>query len=306
MSRRLDRRTSPPVSHIVTALAFVASSSTSGCVVSHVTREGPEWDLQANERAFAAEPLPHAEDDLAALSDEFDDASALGRWAKLSDVEGWPDQIKKLDVDAANPGNLTLEPYPSFWFGDFHAPFLFKRVKGDFIVTTRTLVTGASAAVPEREYSLAGLLVRAPHDGGRAAWKEGNENWIFITAGTGDGDGLPQFETKNTRDSSSRLELSPRRPGWVELRIARVGSHITLLRRAEGEGWRVMRREDRPDLPETLQVGLIAYTDYTSLKCDLILDRVESYHERDVTEGVADVVGRFDYVRFQRPRADTK
>lgn len=62
-----------------------------------------------------------------------------------------------------------------------------------------------------------------------------------------------------------------------------------------------MRREDRPDLPPTLQVGLIAYTDFDSRQCDLIFNRVETYHERDATDGVADLVARFDYVRFQRP-----
>ncbi|TKD00891.1 DUF1349 domain-containing protein [Polyangium fumosum] len=298
---RNHARKSPPRHMAVLALALGAATFASGCFVSHVDRVGPEWDVHADEKTLAVDASPQGNDDLALLSDEFEDASTLSQWAKLSDVEGWPEEIKKLDANTANPGNLTLEPYASFWFGDFHAPFLFKKVTGDFIVTTRVLVTGASTDVPARGYSLAGLLARAPHDEGRKNWKEGTENWIFITAGTGDGDGVPQFETKNTKDSSSRLELSPRTPGWVELRIARVGTRITLLRRAEKEDWRVMRREERPELPRTLQVGLIAYTDYDSLKWDLIFNRVDRYHNRVITDGVPDLIGRFDYVRFQRP-----
>jgi hypothetical protein len=289
-------------------LALVASSIGSGCAVigavSHVNRDGAEWEVRADEQALAAPSSPQGTDRLAALSDEFDDASTLAQWAKLSDVEGWPDEFKALDVDQSYAGHLTLRPHPSFWFGDFHAPFLFKKVTGDFIVTTRMLATGATDHVPTRGYSLAGLLVRAPHDAGRSKWTAGHENWIFITAGTGDGDGKPQFETKNTRNSKSRLQLSPRTHGWVELRIARVGARITLLRRVEGETWRVMRREDRPDLPSTLQVGLIAYSDYDSLKWDLIFSRVEKYNNRVIANGVPDLIGRFDYVRFQAPASN--
>jgi hypothetical protein len=288
------------------AMAAIAATAT-GCsllsAVSHVTREGPEWSVPAAEEPLAVESRPGGADDLAPLSDEFDDPTSLAKWTNLRDAEGWLDDIKTVDVNAKHAGSLTIEPYASFWFGDFHAPFLFKKVTGDFLVTTRVFVTGAKADVPERGYSLAGLLARAPRPEGRKGFEEGKENWIFITAGTGDGDGEAQFETKNTVDSESRLELSPRPTGWVELRIARVGPRITLLRRQVGSTWRVLRREERPDLPATLQVGMIAYTDFDTLKWDLVFNDVDGYHARAIGGGVPDLVGRFDYVRFQRPAA---
>ena len=51
--------------------------------------------------------------DLSALSDEFDDPSALSEWTRLADVECWTDKLKTLDVDETAPGALYLEPYPS-------------------------------------------------------------------------------------------------------------------------------------------------------------------------------------------------
>jgi hypothetical protein len=283
----------------------LALSLTAGCGV--VTRfsalDGPSWDPTADERRQASAVTTDG-DDLTALNDDFADASSLGRWKRLSDTEGWPDQVKSLEIDAAAPGVLRLEPYTSFWFGDFHAPYLYQLVTGDFVVTTRVLVSGAHDDVPKQGYSLGGILVRQAHDEGAKAWKEKTENWFFITAGTGDGDHVPQYETKNTVDGSSRLELTPRTVGWTELSVVRTGSHFVLLRHTDGEEWKVLRRLDRPDLPATLQVGLTAYTDYDTSKSYLILNRVAAYH-RDAAEiakaGVPDLIARFDFVHFRRP-----
>jgi hypothetical protein len=286
--------------------AVLALGITTGCgvITRFSTVEGPRWELSADESRLL--PEGSGGDDLSALDDEFNDASSLRNWSRLSDTEGWPDQIKRLDVNTTTPGSLHLEPYTSFWFGDFHAPYLYKRVTGDFVVTTRVLVTGAHDQVPQQSYSLGGLLVRSPHDEGAKAWKEKSENWFFITAGSGDGDHVPQYETKNTVNGSSRLELTPRTVGWTELSVVRTGSHFALLRRHEGEGWKILRRLDRPDLPPTLQVGLVAYTDYDTAKGYLIFNRVAAYH-RDAADiakaGVPDLIARFDYVHFRRPNA---
>ncbi len=273
-----------------------------GCVVTrHKALQGDRWALRADEARLAAPDANESPDDLAALGDEFDDPASLARWSRVDRTEGWPDQIKRLEISA---GNLHLEPHTSFWFGDFHAPFLYKQVTGDFIVTTRVEVTGANDPVPAQAYSLAGLLVRAPHPETAAAWVRGTENWLFITAGSGDGEHVPQYETKNTVDSASRLELTPRPPGPTELRISREGARFTLLRRVDGGEWVVLRRVDRPDLPDTLQVGVIAYTDFDTSRSYLLLGRARAYH-RDAAEiarrGVPDLIARFDHVHFRRP-----
>ncbi|WAS95070.1 hypothetical protein [Nannocystis punicea] len=269
----------------------------SGCIVTRLS--APTARLADHEQSLAApeEPPP---DELAALDDEFADPASLAGWQSFSRAEGWPEQARQIDVGATEPGHLTFVPYTSFWLYDYHAPFLFREVTGDFMVTTRVRVTGAATEVPRQKYSLAGLMARAPHPEGASAWRKGQEQWIFITAGTGDGD-VPQIETKNTVRSVSRLQLSPGKTGWVELRLVRRGATFLLLRRFEGEAWVLARREEKPDMPATLQVGPIAYTDWNSSRSYFVFNRVRAYNSRVSTDGKPDLVARFDWIRFRRP-----
>ena len=62
--------------------------------------------------AGAAEDLDPAHD-LAALSDEFDDPRSLASWKELAQVEGFPNWIEQLDVNATSPGELYLVPRQS-------------------------------------------------------------------------------------------------------------------------------------------------------------------------------------------------
>ncbi|MCY1007737.1 hypothetical protein OV079_19705 [Nannocystis pusilla] len=270
-----------------------------GCIVTRLP--APTARLAADEQQFAAPADPPA-DELAALDDEFEDPASLAGWQSFSRAEDWPDQAKQLDVATTSPGHLTFVPFTSFWLYDYHAPFLFREVTGDFMVTTRVRVTGAETEVPRRKYSLAGLMARAPHPEGSRAWKQGQEHWIFITTGTGDGD-VPQIETKNTVRSKSRLQLSPGKSGWVELRLVRRGATFLLLRRFEGEAWVLARREDKPDMPATLQVGPIAYTDWDSSRSYFVWGRVRAYNRRVLDRGRPDLTARFDWIRFRRPVA---
>ncbi|MDC0667366.1 hypothetical protein [Nannocystis radixulma] len=269
----------------------------SGCIVTRLP--APTARLADDERFLAEEAGP-APDELAALDDEFDDPASLAGWQTFSRAEGWPDRVKQIDVATTQPGHLTLVPSTSFWLYDHHAPLLFREVTGDFMVTTRVRVTGAATEVPGRKYSLAGLMARAPHPEGSSGWRPGQEHWIFITTGTGDGD-VPQIETKNTVRSVSRLQLSPGKTGWVELRLVRRGTTFLLLRRFEGEPWVLARREDKPDMPATLQVGLIGYTDWNSSRGYFIFHRVRAYNRRALDGGKPDLVARFDWIRFRRP-----
>lgn len=274
---------------------ILALLTLSGCIVTRLP--APTARLAADEQQLAAPDVPPP-DELAALDDEFDDPASLAGWQSFSRAEGWPDQATQIDVDLASPGHLTFVPHTSFWLYDYHAPFLFREVSGDFVVTTRVRVTGATTEVPHRGYS---LMARAPHPEGSRAWRKGQEQWIFITTGTGDGD-VPQIETKNTVGSVSRLQLSPGKSGWVELRLVRRGATFLLFRRFAGEGWVLARREDKPEMPATLQVGLIAYTDWESSRSYFIFNRVRAYNSRVLVRGKPDLVARFDWIRFRRPR----
>jgi regulation of enolase protein 1 (concanavalin A-like superfamily) len=206
-----------------------------------------------------------------------------------------------VDVDGTERGALYLEPLTSGWYADFHAPFLFKEVTGDFVATARLRVSGLASDVPRTPWSLAGLMVRAGRDVGPRTWTPGGENWLFITAGVADDVSAPVLETKTTVNSRSRLRLHPARAGWVELRIARRGAAFELLSRHDGEDWVVRERFERPDLPATVQVGLNAYTDWYTAQ-PLHGDPLR-FNTTVIRDGKPDLALRVDYVRFERPEA---
>lgn len=248
----------------------------------------------------AAATATPAGDDLAALSDEFVSSASLAEWQDLARVEGWPDWIEQADVDTTSPGQLYLAPAASGWYEDYRGVYLFKEVDGDFDVRTRILATGKTTEVPTRTFSLSGLMVRAPRDITMETWQPNGENWLFITTGYGDEDprriGKPQIETKTTKNSSSRLELIVVKPGWVELRVVRLGPTFAMLYRGEGDPWQVSKVYYRPDLPERLQVGLNAYSSWG-------VDRGggPEVFNRTPLHGPGDLIVRSEYVRFSRP-----
>ena len=244
-------------------------------------------------------PATAAPDDLAALSDEFASAASLGRWTQFHEAEKWPSMIRRVEVRRG--GELYLEPHTSGWYADFHAPFMYKEVTGDFVVTARLRADGIDGGVPTSQWSLAGLMARAPRTVTRETWTPNGENWVFVTAGVAEEPGVPVFETKTTVNSRSRLRLHPARAGWVELRITRVGAAVELATRADGEDWVVRDRFDRPDLPAMLQVGLNAYTDWYHARS--MHDDPRRFNTTVLTDGTPDMGLRVDWVRFTRPAA---
>lgn len=254
--------------------------------------------LLASTHAIAPAGATPPCDDLACYSEEFSRPDALAAWRRFHDVEGWPDMTKRLEVNAAT-GELHLEPWTSGWYADFHAPFVFREVAGDFVVTTRMRADGLAGGLPRTAWSLAGLMVRAPRAVTPATWSPGGEDWLFITTGVADDVAQLVIETKSTRHSVSRLRLHQARAGWVELRITRRGAAFELASRWDGEEWVVRDRFDRPDLPPAVQVGLNAYTDWystTALQSD-----PRRFNTTVVKDGKPDLGVRVDWIRFARP-----
>jgi len=241
-------------------------------------------------------------DSLAALSDEFETSDAPSDWTRLTDAEGWADKLKTLTVD---DGALVLEPYPSVWFYDYVGPFLFRRVKGNFMVTTRINVSGQNAPMPSTAYSLAGLLARRPRSdapfAADSAWAKDRESYVFLVTGTTREPGASKIETKSAVRSRPIVKHYPRETsGWIHLRLVRLNQTIIALYRRPGADWQIHERFYRPDLPGTLQVGLMAYGDYTTV-------REETWYKpwrynTSVLRTDADMRVETDYVRFRRPR----
>jgi hypothetical protein len=207
--------------------------------------------------------------DIEDAGDEFDDPSSLANWAVMQgDLP--TDEESTYDVGRTQAGALTVLAGQMTWVDSRRGFFLSRDIQGDFAVTVRVLASGRTGPSPTVDWSLTGLLMRAPTvEGGR-------ENWVGYTVGYM---GRLITERKTTRGSRSILRLEEVQPGWIELRAARLGELIVLLRRQEGYDWVLEGAYSRPDLPEVLQVGINAGTG----------------------AGPADLVCTVDWIRFARP-----
>lgn len=277
--------------------------------------------------------LTGATDDVSVLSDEFNDAGSIANWSEINEVEGWGAagaQLNRWNVNTDQAGQMILQPHTGGWYEDWRGALVFKEITGDFVVTSRVQITdrddvGGSDPdnIPDDgDYSLGGLMIRTPRNitNGLADWNAGSriddasnngENYIFLSMGFTTGANNFSFEVKSTRNSSSNLQVTPlgQTINEVELKIARIGtSVITLYRLAGEQEWTVHRRYERDDMPETLQVGMVAYTDWNKLS-----DFPPTVHNGavlapgqvvDPTPWEAfnpDITAAYDYTRFSRP-----
>src|SRR5262245_53437676 len=188
-------------------------------------------------------------DDLVTLSTEFNTPTALAGWREFA-PEGFAPKWRKPEVRDAR---LVLTPLASGWFDDNQAGHLYRQIAGDFVATVRLEARGMAAALPQWEFSLAGLFIRAPLEMSAASWTPGGENWLLFSSGAALPAGEPHYEITSTTNSVSTLKIIPAQLGPVELRIARHGELFTLLHKPErARDWRVIDQIIRPDLSETL------------------------------------------------------
>lgn len=247
------------------------------------------------------QPGPPPRTDLSSLNDEFDGVALDPKWSRFDARFGWPDKLKEVDVGRTVPGALHLRPYHSAWVRDLNAPFLFQRVEGDFDVRARVRVRGGAGAIPGGTWSLGGLMARVPSPVTADSWEPRRENWHFITTGVGVEPGKTVTETKGTYNSYSSLKLRPFAPGWVELRMVRVGMTLFALARPEGaSNWQVRDRFYRMEGNPAMQVGLIAYTTSDDVRPGP--DDAETANRTVNRDARVDMLMDVDWIRFSRPR----
>ncbi|GAB4461569.1 MAG: hypothetical protein OHK0029_27020 [Armatimonadaceae bacterium] len=240
-----------------------------------------------------------AADDLSALSDEFDNAATLGNWKRVHREEGWnADQLEKFDIGKSRSGWMTMMPFTSTWYQDYRGVLAFKPVSGDFVMTTKVKTSGRNGSGPPRaQFSLAGIMIRAPRNLSPQTWRPGGENYVFLSLGSADRAGTYQFEVKTTVNSDSQLRTSPTNSGEAIIQVARIGSSLILLKN-EGGRWSVHQRYNRPDFPKTLQAGLTVYTDWPNAHSL----PPQQQNGTVVRGGSPDLLAQFDYVRYTRPQ----
>ena len=87
----------------------------------------------------------------------------------------------------------------------------------------------------------------------------GTEDHVLVVVGRDEQD--LSVEWKSTDDSTSVYDGPAWDSGDAQLRLCRVGDRFTMARRPVGGGaWEQVQVLDRPDLPTTLQAGVIVYS----------------------------------------------
>jgi hypothetical protein len=249
---------------------------------------------------------------LAILNDEFNNAATLAEWLRLYQIESWnADQLESWDIDTTQQGRMVLMPHTSTWFQDYKGAMVFKYVPGDFVVTVQVQVTDRDLTddneIPESSlgapFSLAGIMIRTPRaiTDPSVHWSPGGENYVFISIGNGNSPTVSpsfQFEEKTTGNSISNLSLLNTTSGIAKLQIARIGNAVITLYQPAGQNWAVFRRHDRSDMPNLLQVGMVAYTEWNRAN-----DFTPFNHNRTViTENDnPDLIAGFEYIHFFEP-----
>lgn len=290
--------------------------------------------LRRKPRGLSAEVLPQRQllsgtNDIAELSDEFDDAATSGDWQRINEVEGWnADQLEVYDIDATQAGRLVMQPYSVSWYQNYRGPLTFKEVTGDFVITTEMHISdrddiGGSDddLIPgDGDYSLGGIMIRTPRDiSSPADWSPGSmaddgtnngENYVFLSGGFAAGANQFSLEVKTTRNSDSQLEVTGlgQDANIIRVQTARIGDAVIVNYQIPGEEWVQHRRYSRPDMPETLQVGFVTYTDW-----DKVNDFDPFVHNQTVLDPATvadptpeqpfnpDLTVGFEYARFQSP-----
>lgn len=225
--------------------------------------------------------VPAAVDPLAALSDEFAGDALDEAWTEyagggaydVSEVMGGAYTFASDDGGTTIPGAL--------WFGGFQGLLTYKEVTGDFVCVCRVHVTNAAQddRPPVAGFRQAGL---GAHDPDRATVL----NYVDVSIGSSD-EAFHTAEWKTTVDGNMGSGTTFDYIEWNEgsnelvawLRLTRVGSTFTMDVSSDGVAWTELQEVERADLPETLQVGPIIYSN----------------------QNVADVVGSFEFVRFSTP-----
>lgn len=185
-----------------------------------------------------------AEPSLAERSDEFEGAQLRPGWSVL--------RPEAVDV-AVSGGSLVLTLNRSvLWFNAERAVLVSQPIRGNFVATTVAHVRKRTdpAAPPDATIHLGGIMARDPSSAA--------ENYVFIVVGRDEND--ISVESKTTKASVSTYDGPPWPSADAELRLCRVGSTFTMLKRRVGDpSWTVARTEVRADLPATLDVGVNAY-----------------------------------------------
>jgi hypothetical protein len=202
-------------------------------------------------------------------------AGTAGSWPSGDEFEGtvldpsWTVFRSDLADLAIADGALSITPKPKdLWYQASQGVLVYKLVTGDFKVTATVHARKASdrATAPAEFADVGGLMARNPSGD--------SENYVLGVVGYAEMNELA-IEHKSTTDSQSEYGETAFGSD-AELRLCRTGGSFTIYYREPGaSGWPTsVAPIERADLPQTLQVGMIAYTGASSPDYVSIFDRI--------------------------------
>jgi len=242
------------------------------------------------------------------LSDEFESPCALYDWTDVSDHEGWDaSHLEVKNTDISNTGQLTMMPYTTGWYQNYRSTLLFKEVSGDFTFTTYVSASNrAEDDMPGSLYSLAGIMIRTPRpeDAAINNWQTGMANYVFMALGfaatnhpTCQGCQGPHFEVKSTTNSNSNLRVESIGSLEAEIRMVRVNDAVLVLYKTPGDDYIVHQRYYRPDMPDTVQIGFVTYTDWANVSG--MQPYFHNSNDHTSASFQPDLIAKFDYGRLR-------
>lgn len=173
-------------------------------------------------------------------------------------------------------GALHLEPTatggPNMWFDDGEGPLVYKLVTGDFDVSAvlATRDPAVPANPPPPEYRLAGILARDP------ASAPGDINTVHVALGAGSNVQGTSYEYKSTDGSTSTWATTPTPSPAGEVRLRRSGATVEMYWRPDSvSSWTMIQSFNRPDLPATMQVGLMVYALTAPASIEALFDEID-------------------------------
>jgi hypothetical protein len=193
-----------------------------------------------------------------AFSDDFEAAALDPCWSTLNGTPAAP--LVEIEQTGGVLHLRAVSGQNGVWYQGATKSLVYKLVTGNFKITTTAHPrkrTNANEA-PTLALHVGGLLARDPSSNG------GNtENYVFTMVGSNEF-AAPGVEIKSTTNGMSQWS----EPEWpdplaAELRVCRLGASFYLYKREPGDSTWILADHQgqaaaisRPDLPETLQVGL--------------------------------------------------
>jgi len=214
----------------------------------------------------------------AQFSDDFRNSSGLSNWQIFHSGDPvyyeslmYGDSLIEGNNLTDTEGHLAMICGPTYWYANVTGPYVYQLTWGDFTATTRvwSFDRNDPSGPPQFEFNSTGLIVRNPD-------VANGQNYVMTNLGMQAYANGIGSESKTTIDSESTLYLDPDEYEG-EVRITRIGSIIRTYKRTAADTAFVLLDEfDRPDIPDTVQIGMVlnGYTD------------------------TPDIRGEFDYIYF--------